>query len=693
MADATRQRTIYQIQQILKAYKAKLEKASTYRDFLSAEGKSLTDDYMEKNSETKSLIEKAVSDPSFFLNMENDNLIRYSDVCIKLNKLLKLKVQDVERIKKIVNTNFFITSDAQRITSFAEVELGRIVTYNVGEAERIDANNILNKGLYDVEWEVEDVGGNFDEATAKKEKRIFKLVNTMKNAATDWPTISLISDANPFEIQLKAVKLGEYKIRAKIYNDTGLTKTLYDVIEFEQFVNDVDEKIASLSTFEKLKKALEMVKWKREIDIGALAKSLWNSIPMILFIAALIISCGEIASAIIILMSLADGCRNINDGFTKVAQGFETVKNAGSENALRHGGELIHEGLIIFGLGTIEVFLSKCTMKNVHTARIQLLKGETKAIVQSGTKALPSAAMKEITSSTSTAVPALTEMKFLETMAESAKKTSLVLADVPVTGEEKNILENITKNELEKAVGKNVETLNKVTPEIVEKVCTEFPYEFISKISSLPNSVELFEILHNKAEYVKYLNKKTLKTISDSSDVKSALENMIKQNEEIVRIGNEKAYQIVNIEKQSKTSAGPCLTTIYDPELNQYFYGQNFEKSKVANQSYNKWIENDADEIIRKRYSPYKYQYDYKLIILPDYIDKRLAGHSEIRALDELLKARRSAGLPVDDGVFKELFIYNIDLREYYKTGNIKPKPRCPNCTNLTNGVNTILHE
>lgn len=447
MADATRQRTIYQIQQILKAYKAKLEKASTYRDFLSAEGKSLTDDYMEKNSETKSLIEKAVSEPSFFLNMENDNLIRYSDVCIKLNKLLKLKVQDVERIKKIVNTNFFITSDAQRITSFAEVELGRIVTYNVGEAERIDANNILNKGLYDVEWEVEDVGGNFDEATAKKEKRIFKLVNTMKNAATDWPIISLISDANPFEIQLKAVKLGEYKIRAKIYNDTGLTKTLYDVIEFEQFVNDVDEKIASLSTFEKLKKALEMVKWKREIDIGALAKSLWNSIPMILFIAALIISCGEIASAILILMSLADGCRNINDGFTKVAQGFETVKNAGSENALRHGGELIYEGLMVFGLGTIEVFLSKCTMKNVHTARIQLLKGETKAIAQSGTKALPSAATKEIASSTSTAVPALTEIQISETMAESAKKTSLVLADVPVKSEEKKLLDEVVKDD------------------------------------------------------------------------------------------------------------------------------------------------------------------------------------------------------------------------------------------------------
>lgn len=29
----------------------------------------------------------------------------------------------------------------------------------------------MNKGSYDVEWEVEDVGGNFDEATAKRERQ------------------------------------------------------------------------------------------------------------------------------------------------------------------------------------------------------------------------------------------------------------------------------------------------------------------------------------------------------------------------------------------------------------------------------------------------------------------------------------------------------------------------------------------
>lgn len=51
MAGATRRRTIYQIQQILRAYKAKLEEASTYRGYLSAEGKDLTDDYPNESSE------------------------------------------------------------------------------------------------------------------------------------------------------------------------------------------------------------------------------------------------------------------------------------------------------------------------------------------------------------------------------------------------------------------------------------------------------------------------------------------------------------------------------------------------------------------------------------------------------------------------------------------------------------------
>jgi len=45
-----------------------------------------------------------------------------------------------------------------------------------------------------------------------------------------------------------------------------------------------------------------------------------------------------------------------------------------------------------------------------------------------------------------------------------------------------------------------------------------------------------------------------LNTIANSSDIKSALEIMIKQNEEIVRIGNEKALEVIATQSIMKLS-------------------------------------------------------------------------------------------------------------------------------------------
>lgn len=50
------------------------------------------------------------------------------------------------------------------------------------------------------------------------------------------------------------------------------------------------------------------------------------------------------------------------------------------------------------------------------------------------------------------------------------------------------------------------------------------------------------------------MNEKTLNTIANSSDIKSALEIMIKQNEEIVRIGNEKALEVIATQSIMKLS-------------------------------------------------------------------------------------------------------------------------------------------
>lgn len=87
-----------------------------------------------------------------------------------------------------------------------------------------------------------------------------------------------------------------------------------------------------------------------------------------------------------------------------------------------------------------------------------------------------------------------------------------------------------------------------------------------------------------------------------------------------------------------------------------------------------------------------------KEVILPEFVDTRLAAHSEIRALDEAIKVRRSLGLPVTEDIINELYVYNIDLRNMYATGkagipSMIPKCRCPNCLKLTEGINTIRHE
>ena len=76
------------------------------------------------------------------------------------------------------------------------------------------------------------------------------------------------------------------------------------------------------------------------------------------------------------------------------------------------------------------------------------------------------------------------------------------------------------------------------------------------------------------------MNEKTLNTIANSSDIKSALEIMIKQNEEIVRIGNEKALEV--IATQSIREQGPCLSTIYDQDLKQYFLVKILKRMKLS---------------------------------------------------------------------------------------------------------------
>ena len=162
--------------------------------------------------------------------------------------------------------------------------------------------------------------------------------------------------------------------------------------------------------------------------------------------------------------------------------------------------------------------------------------------------------------------------------------------------------------------------------------------------------------------------------------------------EKLTSVGNQKAFEI--LETQSQKSAGPCLSTIYDPELDNFYFGQNFKSgNKMGKVEYINWLNNDADIIIKERTDLYQYEIDNEIVKIQNPChDDRLAAHSEIRALDQALAARRELGYTVNEETLKELYLYNIDLTELYKNNIIIPKPRCENCSRLTDGINTVIH-
>ena len=167
-------------------------------------------------------------------------------------------------------------------------------------------------------------------------------------------------------------------------------------------------------------------------------------------------------------------------------------------------------------------------------------------------------------------------------------------------------------------------------------------------------------------------------------------EELAKIEEKVVSNAEKKAAEILRT--QSKREAGPCLSTLYDSELDEIFYGQNFKTSKVGKAEYMNWIKNEADPFIQERLFNYERELKVGNVKWKITNDPRLAGHSEIRALDQAIKARRAAGLPITDNILEEMYVYNIDLWDARKLNIMSPKCRCPNCTFLTDGINTLIH-
>ena len=108
-------------------------------------------------------------------------------------------------------------------------------------------------------------------------------------------------------------------------------------------------------------------------------------------------------------------------------------------------------------------------------------------------------------------------------------------------------------------------------------------------------------------------------------------------------------------------------------------------------------VNGGADEITKKIVNDYQNKLKQGEINHEGKIvDRREAAHSEIRALDDAIKARREAGIPVDENSIKDMYLHNRDLQKnaIQNNGGIPPiKDRCPHCEILTNDINIIGHK
>jgi hypothetical protein len=70
-----------------------------------------------------------------------------------------------------------------------------------------------------------------------------------------------------------------------------------------------------------------------------------------------------------------------------------------------------------------------------------------------------------------------------------------------------------------------------------------------------------------------------------------------------------------------------------------------------------------------------------------------LAAHSEVRALDQALKARQEAGMPVNEAVIAEFYLYNLYMPKFFKKSILVAMDRCVNCKVITDGIHVIKHK
>lgn len=377
MAKITRRMAINNVQQILSKYRTKIIEGKNYIDYLPLQGKEIVNKYNNNTNDYKSLLDAAVHSKDFFIGIDDETLILYTNICDKINKVFDLNISESKKITGFIDERFVVRSAEEVITGIRTVEIGRKVEYKLGTADNLQQDlKVFNR--YYVEWEVEDIDNNFSDVH-----------NTFESVAEDIVDYLDNNFANRYDRTFEAVKEGRYIIKAKVHD--LVIGNVVDTIEFEQIVETGDETIMSMDLQQKILRALQLTNWKVDLDFAALSQALFVAAGVIVAIAAIATVAPELAAAIVAVMTIGmgiDAAINIIKGIVQLSEALQLIDKARSERALQVGGEKIKEGILNIGIGIIEVLLKKLTMKNLANARVQVLKNVTPK-----TAALPQTAL------------------------------------------------------------------------------------------------------------------------------------------------------------------------------------------------------------------------------------------------------------------------------------------------------------
>ena len=491
MAKITRRMAINNVQQILSKYRTKIIEGKNYIDYLPLQGKEIVNKYNNNTNDYKSLLDAAVHSKDFFIGIDDETLILYTNICDKINNVFDLNISESKKITGFIDERFVVRSAEEVITGIRTVEIGRKVEYKLGTADKLQEDlKVFNR--YYVEWEIEDIDNNFSDVHNTFESVAENIVDYLDN-----------NFANRYDRTFEAVKEGRYIIKAKVHD--LVIGNVIDTIEFEQIVETGDKTIMSMDLQQKILCALQLTNWKVDLDFAALSQALFVAAGVIVAIAAIATVAPELAAAIVAIMTIGmgiDAAINIIKGIVQLSEALQLIDKARSERALQVGGEKIKEGILNIGVGIIEVLLKKLTMKNLANARVQVLKNVTPK-----TAALPQTALSGsadtlgVAAKSTATVPAVTASTNEVTVIlnKSAVQAMENAAQMSVLQSEKVALQEMVADNLQIEIDKNNAILS-----IKNEVCSKtIPNEIYSALEASPKDyqLELFNMLSNDIKY------------------------------------------------------------------------------------------------------------------------------------------------------------------------------------------------